>query len=212
MMMAYGLFVFTLSTLPYQEFKRQVSWRYGSNTRMGLRPGRQYLGPDEEPITLSGTLLPELSGGRLSLKALEILGSQGKAWPLLEGSGQIYGMYTLESLETTSTVFFSNGQPRRIEFTATFKRADNYDLRLLGLATGLLGGLAGDLMGGIAGNVIGGIAGGVGGAIGGVVSGAVNQAAGSIVSGVGNAIGGAVGGVVNKAAGSVVDAVAGKVL
>ncbi|SUD65874.1 Phage protein U [Pandoraea pnomenusa] len=74
-------------------------------------------------------------------------------------------MYTLESLETTSTVFFSNGTPRRIEFTATFKRADNYDLRLLGLATGLLGNLAGDALGG-AGGLVGGA---IGAAVGGVV-------------------------------------------
>lgn len=170
MMMAYGLFVFALSTAPYQEFKRQVSWRFASNARIGMRPSRQFLGPDDEPITLSGVLLPELSGGRLSLKVLELLGSQGKAWPLIEGTGTIYGMYTLESLETTSTVFFSNGTPRRIEFTATFKRADNYDLRLLGLATGLLGNLAGDLLGS-AGGLVGGAIGGVVGSVAGNVAG-----------------------------------------
>lgn len=187
MMMAYGLFVFTLSTVPYQEFKRQVSWRFASNNRIGMRPSRQFLGPDDEPITLSGILLPELSGGRLSLKVLELLGSQGKAWPLIEGSGTIYGMYTLESLETTSTIFFSNGTPRRIEFTATFKRADNYDLRLLGLATSLLGGLAGNVLGS------------VGGLVGGAVGGVVGSVAGNVVGGIaGNAVGGAVGNVVGK--------------
>ncbi|VVD78264.1 phage tail protein [Pandoraea fibrosis] len=186
MMMAYGLFVFTLSTVPYQEFKRQVSWRFASNSRVGMRPSRQFLGPDEEPITLSGVLLPELSGGRMSLKVLELLGSQGKAWPLIEGSGMIYGMYTLESLETTSTVFFSDGRARRVEFSATFKRADNYDLRLLGLATSALGGLAGNVLGSVGGIAVG--------AVGGVVAGV----AGDVVGGIANKVGDTVGKVVGK--------------
>ncbi|VVE41645.1 phage tail protein [Pandoraea communis] len=187
MMMAYGLFVFTLNTVAYQEFSRQITWRFATNQRVGLRPARQYIGPDEEPITLRGTLLPELTGGRMSLKMLELLGSQGKAWPLLEGTGNIYGMYTLESLETTSTLFFDNGAPRRIEFTASFKRADNYDLRLLGLATSLLGGMAGNLLGS------------VGGLVGGAVGGVVGSLAGNVVGGIaGDVVGGAVGKVVGK--------------
>lgn len=178
MMMAYGLFVFTLNTVAYQEFTRQINWRFATNPRVGLRPARQFVGVDEDPITLKGTLLPELTGGRTSLKMLELLGSQGKAWPMLEGAGTIYGMYTLESLETTSSLFFDNGAPRRIEFTATFKRADNYDLRLLGLATNLLGGLASDLLGG------------AGGLVGGAVGGVVGSLAGNVVGGIaGNVVG-----------------------
>ena len=176
MMMAYGLFVFTLSTVAYQEFTRQINWRFAANPRVGLRPARQFVGVDEDPITLKGTLLPELTGGRMSLKMLELLGSQGKAWPMLEGSGTIYGMYTLESLETTSSLFFDNGAPRRIEFAATFKRADNYDLRLLGLASSLAGGLAGNLLdsaGGLVGGAIGGVAGSLAGDVASGIAGAV---------------------------------------
>lgn len=141
MMMAYGLFVFTLSTIPYQEMKRQLSWRYGSNTRNGLRPSKQFLGPDDEPITLSGTLAPELSGGRVSLKLLEMMAAKGKAWPLIEGSGTIYGMYVMDSLETTGTYLHQDGTPRKIDFSISLKRADNYDLALMGLAANALGSL-----------------------------------------------------------------------
>ncbi|APD12632.1 phage tail protein [Pandoraea sputorum] len=208
MMMAYGLFVFTLSTVSYQELSRQLNWRYAANPRIGLRPDRQFLGPDEEPITMRGTLLPELTGGRMSLKMLETLGSQGKAWPLLEGTGNIYGIYTLESLETTSTLFFDNGAPRRIEFTATFKRTDNYDLRLLGLATGLLGGMAGDLLGSVGGLVSGAL-----GGVGSLVSGAVGDAVGGLVSGVaGGVVGSLAGNIASDLARDVVSGTVGKVV
>lgn len=66
MMMALGLFVFSLSTLPYQELQRKRGWRYASNNRVGKRPARQFAGEDDETIQLSGVLLPELTGGDLS--------------------------------------------------------------------------------------------------------------------------------------------------
>lgn len=70
------------------------------------------------------TALPEITGGRLSLLALEQMAEQGKAWPLIEGSGTIYGMYVIEGLNQTKTEFFRDGMPRRIEFTLSLKRVD----------------------------------------------------------------------------------------
>lgn len=33
MMMAYGMFVFSLSTAPYQKFRRQMQWRHKAQGR-----------------------------------------------------------------------------------------------------------------------------------------------------------------------------------
>lgn len=56
--------------------------------------------------------------------ALEQMAELGKSWPLIEGSGTIYGMFVIESLSQTKTEFFESGMPRRIEFTLTLKRVD----------------------------------------------------------------------------------------
>lgn len=77
----------------------------------------------QDPATDAG-LLPEITGGRMSLLALEQMAEQGKAWPLIEGSGMIYGMYVIEGLNQTKTEFFRDGMPRRIEFTLSLKRVD----------------------------------------------------------------------------------------
>ena len=124
MMMTLGLFVFMLRTIPYQELQYQRSWRHAANSRVGLRPSTQFLGPDSDTVTLSGVLMPELTGGRLSLLALEQMAELGKAWPLIEGSGTTYGVFVVESLSQTKTEFSSNGACRRIEFTLTLKRVD----------------------------------------------------------------------------------------
>ncbi|HDR9506579.1 oxidoreductase [Burkholderia cepacia] len=133
MMMALGLFVFSLSTLPYQELKRRRGWRYASNNRVGKKPARQYVGEDDETISLAGVLLPELTGGDLSLAVIEAMADQHTAWPLIEGTGHIYGMFTIDNIDTTRTLFFRDGTARRIEFTIALTRND--DLDMLGIVT-----------------------------------------------------------------------------
>ncbi|MDY9346699.1 phage tail protein [Escherichia coli] len=107
-----------------QELQYQRSWRHAANSRVNRRPSTQFLGPENDMLTLSGVLMPEITGGRLSLLALEQMAEQGKAWPLIEGSGTIYGMYVIEGLNQTKTEFFRDGMPRRIEFTLSLKRVD----------------------------------------------------------------------------------------
>ncbi|MCF1165510.1 phage tail protein [Yersinia pseudotuberculosis] len=124
MMMALGMFVFMLQTVPYQDFQHQMAWRHPSNARIGLGLSSQFLGPDEESITLSGVLYPELTGGKLSLMALQLMAETGKAWSLIEGNGAIHGMFVIESLERTKSIFFSDGSARKIEFTLSLKRTD----------------------------------------------------------------------------------------
>ncbi|UXY16716.1 phage tail protein [Chitiniphilus purpureus] len=132
MMMALGMFVFGLRSVPYQELQRQLAWRHASTARVGLRPARQYLGKDDETITLSGVLLPQLTGGPASLAELETMGDEGAAWPLLDGEGHIYGLYVIESLQTTASLFFSDGTARRIEFSLVLKRIDDDAIDQLG--------------------------------------------------------------------------------
>ncbi|HDL6515599.1 TPA: phage tail protein [Yersinia enterocolitica] len=124
MMLSLGLFVFMRQTMPYQNMNRNIDYRWPTNSRIGLRPAAQFLGVDSEKITLSGVLLPELTGGKLSLLALELMAAQGKAWSLIEGTGTIYGMFVIESLNQTRTLFFADGSARRIEFTLNLLRVD----------------------------------------------------------------------------------------
>jgi phage protein U len=141
MMMALGMFVFSLETIAYQEFQRQTDWRHGSTSRIGTNPARQFLGRGDDSITLPGVLLPALAGSQLSLDALRMMGDTGKAWPLVEGSGKIYGLWVIESLSDTRTIFFRDGAARRIEFTLKLTRIDDGRIDLLGSLVGSAGSL-----------------------------------------------------------------------
>lgn len=138
MMMALGLFVFGLHTVPYQQLQRQMSWRHPSVSRVGGRPARQFTGPGDDVITLSGVLYPEITGGKVSLAALQSMAADGKAWPLLEGTGVYYGLFVIEEISQTDSLFFSDGAPRKIEFSMRLVRVDD-DADLLGqITSGLL--------------------------------------------------------------------------
>lgn len=136
MMLALGMFVFSLSTAAYQELQRQTDWRHPGSSRVGAAPARQFIGRGDDAITLPGVILPELTGSFLSLDALRLMANTGKAWPMVEGSGRIYGLWVIDSLSETKTLFFRDGTPRRIEFTLSLKRIDDDRIDLLGAATG----------------------------------------------------------------------------
>ena len=135
MMLALGMFVFSLSTAAYQELQRQTEWRHASNNRIGTVPARQFLGRGDDTITLPGVILPELAGSTLSLDAIRLMANTGKAWPMVEGSGRIYGLWIIDSLSETKTLFFRDGTPRRIEFSISLKRIDDDRIDLLGAGT-----------------------------------------------------------------------------
>lgn len=132
MMLALGMFVFSLPTLAYQQLQRQTDWRHASNSRIGAQPARQFLGRGEDEITLPGVLLPELAGSMMSLDEIRAMGNTGKAWALVEGTGRVYGLFVIESLSETRSLFFQDGTARRIEFSLTLKRVDDGRVDLMG--------------------------------------------------------------------------------
>lgn len=124
MMMSFGTFVFSLSTLAFQELQRSQSWRFGASERIGARAALQYLGEGEDTIELSGMLAPELTGTRDSLNTLRELAADGQALPLVDGAGVVYGNFVLTGLRESGSIFFSDGTPRRIEFAISLRRED----------------------------------------------------------------------------------------
>lgn len=124
MMLCLGLFVFSLQTLSYQELQRRTSWKHPTQSLVGARDASQYLGPGEDIITLSGSIVPEFAGRVASLDELRRMANTGQAWALVEGTGLTYGAFVVTDLQETQTLFFADGTARKIEFTLTLRRVD----------------------------------------------------------------------------------------
>lgn len=139
-MMIFGMFVFSIPTATYQSLQRSTSWNHASNNRFGTSPAYQYTGKGADTITLDGSIVPEF-GSQLSLTALRLMGDTGKSFPLIAGTGKIYGMWILDSVDETQTYFFKNGKPRLVEFSLKLTKTQT----------------AGVLVGNVLGNVIGNV-------------------------------------------------------
>ena len=131
-MMILGMLVFKRQTLPYTTLVHSAGFRWPTNSRVGARPAAQFLGPDAESLTLSGTLIPEVTGGRDALFMLQAMAASGCAWPLISGNGIIYGMYVITKIVNTQTELCENGQPKKITFTLDLLRIDETLVSMFG--------------------------------------------------------------------------------
>ncbi|PKL95377.1 MAG: oxidoreductase [Gammaproteobacteria bacterium HGW-Gammaproteobacteria-8] len=124
-MMSLGMFVFSLRTVPFQERQRQTTWRHPAAERLGKRPTRQFVGLGDDTITLGGELKPEVTGGAETLDLLRVMADSGEAFALIDGDGNVRGMYIMESLQETGGDLLADGTARSIDFTLVLQRSDD---------------------------------------------------------------------------------------
>jgi phage protein U len=121
-MMALGDFRFSISTAAYQSLERTDEWRWPAVERIGVAPARQFVGPGDTKITMSGKIYPSFQPARGGLAQMSTMRAQadlGTPLLMVDGNGRIWGDFVIESLKETQTVFFSDGTPRCIEFEIT---------------------------------------------------------------------------------------------
>lgn len=137
MMMIYGMFPFSIKTAAFDQLQRSTNWRHASNSRVGDMPAYQFVGRGEDTITLEGSIVPEF-GIPMSMTALRTMGDTGKAFPLIAGTGKVFGLYVLEDLQETQTVFLKD-RPRKIEFSIKLKQVQKPGTLISTVVGGLIG-------------------------------------------------------------------------
>lgn len=126
MMMSLDQFVFSLATAPWRELQRQRNWKHRTSPRVGARDASQYTGVGDDTVALNGMVAPDNGIGSLaSIDSLAKMGDAGDAYVLVDGIGNVYGAFVIESLNETATYHTKEGIPRKVEFTLTLKRVDD---------------------------------------------------------------------------------------
>ncbi len=114
MLMVLGLFVFeraALCRISRCSIRRTTAGRQmtaSENHRLISISGRA-----KTSRTLSGVLYSKITGGRLSLTAIELMADEGRAWPLIDGTGMIHGMYVIDKVTHTHTELFNDGRGKK---------------------------------------------------------------------------------------------------
>ncbi|SIQ11120.1 phage tail protein [Marinobacterium stanieri] len=135
MLLSLGQFVFGIPTLSYQQLQRQNNWRWAANNRVGQRPARQFVGPGDDTINLSGWISPELCGDLKAIDTLRLMADQGEPYVLVDATGTVYGLWVIESLSETGTLHGIDSKPRRVDFSLTIARVDDDLIDQVGLIT-----------------------------------------------------------------------------
>lgn len=115
-LMSLGMFVFSIPTLAYDELQRRSSWRVARNSVVGAKDALQFLGADLDTISLSGSAPAEISKGRASIDQLREMAAEGEAWPLVDGSGIVWGAYIITGIDERQSRFTPDGTARMIDF------------------------------------------------------------------------------------------------
>lgn len=122
MLAAIGMFVFDTSSALFDELARSRAWRHGRTDRFGAMPASQFLGPGDDKVTLSGRIVPGLAGKYSAIEALSAMADTGEAFPLADGTGKLFGQFTIDGVEETHKNLIDTGQARVIDFTLTLTR------------------------------------------------------------------------------------------
>ncbi|WBQ15965.1 phage tail protein [Sphingobium yanoikuyae] len=125
MLMALGMFIFDLPTLAHDELQRRASWRHARSPRVGARDATQFVGPGEETVSLSGAVYAEITDGRVSIDDLRTMAASGEAWPLLDGTGTVFGDYVIEAIDERHAYLMTDGRAQRIDFAIDLLRVDD---------------------------------------------------------------------------------------
>lgn len=126
MLASLGLFVFEPFKVAFDELQQKINYRYGTGNAVGVRPRMQYIGPDNDTISFSGVVYPELAGSNVaSIDELIAMGNTGKTYALLDGTGRFHGMFYIESINRNQSHLLTNGSPRKIGFDITLKLQDD---------------------------------------------------------------------------------------
>ena len=142
MLMTLGLFVFSINTLSYQSLQRTTTWRHNNQNRIGNTPSYQYLGPGEDNKSLSGWIAPELAGSALSLNRLRQMANTGEPYVIVDGTGKVHGLWVIQQITETKTLFYPNGEAKRIEFSINLSHVSDDRINEVSLITDALSLLA----------------------------------------------------------------------
>jgi len=117
LMLALGDYRFSVSTAAYQQLRRSSEYRWQAQERVGRSPAQQFSGAGGDEITVTGVIYTHYQGGLDQLDAMRSEAALGKPLLLIDGVGWVHDLWIIKRIEETKSVFFSDGTPRKIEFT-----------------------------------------------------------------------------------------------
>ena len=134
-MLMLGPIFFELKTAAYQTLQRSTQYTWAELPRLNpgsipvlknigaSGPAAQFINLGNDTIHLEGIIYSELSNGSQSfISFMRFTAGLGLPLPLLSCDGSILGVWIIERIDQTNSIFAARGMPRKIEFKLDLKR------------------------------------------------------------------------------------------
>lgn len=120
-MLSLGNFEFSLKTAPFDQLRRSTTYSWPKQDRIRQWAGRQWTGPSDESISLDGTIITAddtfgKAPGAFQMDTIRSMAEMGVPYELFDGGGHQYGLWVIESVEDTGSIFVEEGRPRKQTF------------------------------------------------------------------------------------------------
>ncbi|MBO6553268.1 MAG: phage tail protein [Roseitalea sp.] len=114
--MALGPFRFSVRFLPVVEQRRITSARFAKHAVGKRVPVKQFLGPNDDAVTIAATIYPEVisPSGPTTLAGLRIAARLGRVMAFIADGGPYFGMYVIDEVGEGNTHFLPDGRPQKI--------------------------------------------------------------------------------------------------
>ena len=114
-------YYFNLSTAGFDTLRRQTNYNVASQDRLTRRTALQAVSKGGESIIVSGAIFTRKSGGG-QLNRLRDIGYSMTPLNLITGYGDALGRWYLTRIEEEQSGLFTDGMPRKQQFTLEFQR------------------------------------------------------------------------------------------
>lgn len=121
-LLALGLFVFERQTMLPDELTSRANWEHAAAERVGAPPAYQYTGLGPEDVSIPGRIVPELGASVSSLATLRAMADAGDDYPLVDGAGEVLGIFRITALDTTRRHLIDDGRARMTDFAISLVR------------------------------------------------------------------------------------------
>lgn len=116
-MAAWGPYPFALASASWTTLRRQLSWGWRAQPRIGASPAMQFTAFGAQRVTLDGAIFPHFRGGLRQIDLMKLLADRAEPQVLVDGHGVYYGRFVCDGIEETRSLPMGDGAPRRIDFT-----------------------------------------------------------------------------------------------
>ena len=123
--MILGDFIFDIKSIAPNTLSRTTNYNWSDSERIGGLPNLQNLGLNSDQIELEGVFYPKFNRYLKCLNDLRNSNLVKNTNNLITDKGEILGKFAIISIKENQSYFDKNGEPQKVEFSMSLKRANS---------------------------------------------------------------------------------------